>query len=161
MVRYTTHYACPSAEESFLTDLVIPLIACDNKRYLAKNKQAVANTDKKATSCSIPVDVYETEEKVVIMAGLFNVASKEDIKLIVGDDNQVLIQAKVIEFDKDARECNYHIKELSSFNEYSRRIALPCEVKVQKAEATFEKNVLRITFPKVMPEEKITQIKIH
>ena len=101
------------------------------------------------------LDVYQTDKDVVVKASLPGVKPEEVEVSITGDMLTIKGEHKEEEEEKKA---NYFRKELR-YGTFQRSMALPCEVKSEKAEANFENGVLTITLPKV-EEVKPKQIKV-
>lgn len=90
------------------------------------------------------VDVKETAKKVVVTAELPGLDEK-DIEISVVGDTLVLSGEKRQE-EEEQGEDYYRMER--RYGSFRRVIPLPCEVEVDKAEATFKKGVLTITLPK-------------
>jgi HSP20 family protein len=90
------------------------------------------------------VDVIDRENEVLVRVELPGV-EKKDIDVSLGDDT-VTIRATA---HKEAREerGDYFRREISK-GEFSRTIALPCDVDPAKAQAKFENGVLQLTLAK-------------
>lgn len=97
------------------------------------------------------MNVYEEDNNVVVEAELPGV-KPEDIDIEV-KENQLKIEAKREE-KKEEKEKGYWRKELRAAH-FKRIIPLPIEVVGEKAEASFEDGILKITIPKKeLPKEK-------
>ena len=93
---------------------------------------------------SMPVDLYQNNDNVVIKAGLPGVKTDEiQISLV---NNMLHIRAEIKE-EQNVEKATYHIKELR-FGSMSRSISLPCAVNSEKAKAEFENGILVLTLPK-------------
>ena len=104
------------------------------------------------------VDVYEDKGNVIVEAELPGVDPK-NIEVEVRD-NVLKIEAKTEE-EKEKKEKGYYRKEIS--RGYCKRIiSLPAEVKGEKANASYDKGVLKIVIPEVKPskERKEKGIKV-
>jgi HSP20 family protein len=102
------------------------------------------------------VDISETKDKLVIEADLPGLETKDVQVNITG--NVLTIKGEKAE-EKKEKEENYYRSERYR-GSFQRTLSLPVEVKADKAEARFEKGVLKITLPKV-EAAKSKQIKIQ
>lgn len=94
---------------------------------------------------SPPVDIYETDEAVILKAELAGL-NKSDVTIEVKDSTLVLRGER--KFEKDIKEENYHRIE-RSYGAFSRTFALPQTVDHSKVTATFKDGLLEITIPKI------------
>lgn len=93
------------------------------------------------------MDIYETEKNVVAEVELPGMDPK-NIEVEV-KDNVLKVEAKAEE-KKEEKKKGYYRKEMSR-GFYKRMIPLSVEVKGDKAEAKYEKGILKIVIPKVKP----------
>lgn len=102
----------------------------------------------------LAVDVYETEDKLVIKARTAGV-NKEDLDVSISDG--ILTVSGTLSSGDDTDATNWHIQECY-WGEFSRTVALPVAVKEDEASAALKDGVLTIEFPKVQQEQakKIT-----
>jgi HSP20 family protein len=91
------------------------------------------------------VDIYETDEKVIIKVELPGM-TKSDVVIEINGNNLVLRGER--KFQKDIREENYHCIE-RSYGMFSRSFALPDTVDRDNVVANFVEGILEITIPKV------------
>ncbi len=91
-----------------------------------------------------PVDLYETNDEVVVKASLPGVKA-EDIDISV-TGQVVTIKAESRE-EHEEKSPNYYRRERRA-GSAMRQLQLPSEVDSGKAEASFENGVLRLTLPK-------------
>jgi len=90
------------------------------------------------------VDMYQTENEVVVKASLPGMKA-DDIQLsVVGD---VFTLRGEIKTDDEIKEASYHIRERRS-GIFARSMPLPAAVQADKARAEFENGVLTLTLPK-------------
>lgn len=103
---------------------------------------------------NLAVDVYETDNDVVVMAGVPGV-KPEDIDISIQGD--ILTIKGETHSDSTVQEEHYHRRE-RRYGAFYRQLALPKPVKSDAAEAEFENGVLRLTIPKAdeARERKIT-----
>ena len=103
----------------------------------------------------LAVDVYETEEKLVVKARTAGV-KKEDLDVSISD-GILTISGNLSSGDTD-KITNWHIQECY-WGDFSRTIALPVPVKEDEVEAILKDGVLTISFNKVK-QEQAKRIKI-
>ena len=101
------------------------------------------------------LDVYETDDALVVKAALPGVRPDEVDISVTGDVLTVKGETKGEEETKDG---SYHRRELR-YGAFARSIPLPTRVDHEKAKATFENGILTITLPKA-EEVKPKSIKI-
>jgi HSP20 family protein len=99
---------------------------------------------------SMPVDVSETKDEVIVRADLPGF-SKDEIKLKATQD-ELIIEAGKRE-EKEERAENYFRQE-RRWGAVRRVIPLPVPVIPEKARAKFENGVLEVRLPKQEPEEE-------
>lgn len=102
----------------------------------------------------LAVDVYETEEKLIVKARTAGV-NKEDLDVSISDG--ILTISGTLSSGDDTDATNWHIQECY-WGEFSRTLALPVAVKEDEVEAVLKDGVLTISFAKVKQEQakKIT-----
>ncbi len=102
----------------------------------------------------LAVDVYETEEQLVIKARTAGV-NKEDLDVSISDG--ILTISGTLSSGDDSEATNWHIQECY-WGEFSRTLALPVAVKEDEVNAVLKDGVLSISFSKVKQEQakKIT-----
>lgn len=95
------------------------------------------------------VDVYQTENDVVVKAEIPGV-SKEDLKLFIDEDSvRISGQAKK---EKEFSDENVYRTE-RYYGNFSRTIPLPVEVKSENARAEYKDGILSVTVPKSEPSK--------
>ncbi len=90
------------------------------------------------------IDLYQTDDEVVVKAGLPGVKA-EDVQISVTAD--VLTLRGEFKQESEQKEASYHVRERRS-GSFERSVLLPTEVQTDKAKAAFENGVLTITLPK-------------
>ena len=90
------------------------------------------------------VDMYQTEDEVVVKATLPGVKA-EDISISVTGD--VLTLRGSTSEEKEVQEASYYLRERRQ-GEFSRSLPLPAAVVADKAVAEFEDGILQLTLPK-------------
>ncbi|MFZ2545315.1 MAG: Hsp20/alpha crystallin family protein [Candidatus Saccharimonadales bacterium] len=97
----------------------------------------------------LAVDVYETEERLVVKARTAGV-NKDELDVSISDG--ILTVSGTLSSGDDAEATNWHIQECY-WGEFSRTLALPVAVKEDEVEAVLKDGVLTITFSKVKQEQ--------
>lgn len=97
----------------------------------------------------LAVDVYETDEELVVKARTAGV-EKEDLDVSISDG--ILTITGTLSSGDDSAATNWHIQECY-WGEFSRTLALPVPVKEDEAKASLKEGVLSISFPKVQQEQ--------
>lgn len=102
------------------------------------------------------VDIYETENSLVVTAEIPGVSEKDiDVRI---ENNQLIIKGER-KFEKETKEENYHRIERIYGNFY-RSFSLPSAVDHEKVKAEYKNGVLKIVLGK-KEEIKPKQIKIE
>ena len=148
-------------------ELAAAFLNDDNEEQLAAQQQAnqvqpqqpVANDQAWEESedefpGQLAVDVYETDEKLIVKARTAGV-NKEDLDVSISDG--ILTISGTLSSGDDSDATNWHIQECY-WGEFSRTLALPVPVKEDEVEAVLKDGVLTISFGKVKQEQakKIT-----
>ena len=102
------------------------------------------------------VDIYETDEAIILVAELPGI-KKEDVSVEI-KDNLLTLKGKRIEDKAVSEEC-YFRKE-RCFGTFSRAFNLQHRVQPDKIKARFKDGVLKIEIPKP-EEEKPKQITVN
>jgi len=97
----------------------------------------------------LAVDVYETDEKLVIKARTAGV-NKEELDVSISDG--ILTISGTLNSGDDADAINWHIQECY-WGEFNRTLALPVSVKEDEVEAVLKDGVLTISFNKIRQEQ--------
>lgn len=90
------------------------------------------------------VDIKESAEAVVVKAEIPGIEA-QDINISVTGDVLTIKGEKKSE--REEKEENYHLVE-RSYGSFSRSMALPAAVDLDKIEAKYDKGVLTVTCPK-------------
>ena len=94
---------------------------------------------------SVPaVDMYQTDNEVVVKAALPGIKAEEVQINITGD---VLSLKGEVKQNEEVKEKAYHIRE-QRWGTFERTLVLPSNVVADKAKADFENGILTITLPK-------------
>lgn len=92
-----------------------------------------------------PIDVYQTDDDVVIEASMPGV-KPEDIEVSVTGDTLTL-RGEVREEKDVETERDYHVRE-RRYRRFARSLTLPSTVDANKAEATMDNGILTLSIPK-------------
>jgi len=94
---------------------------------------------------NLAMDMYETNDDVVVKLAVSGV-KPEDIEVtIVGDSLTIKGEVKA---EEQVNERSYHLRE-RRYGKFSRSVTLPSPVQVDKATAEFENGILTLTAPKL------------
>ena len=97
----------------------------------------------------LAVDVYETEDELVIKARTAGV-DRNDLDVSISDG--ILTISGTLSSGDDTNIRNWHIQECY-WGEFSRTLALPVAVKEDEVEAVLKDGVLTISFMKVQQKQ--------
>ncbi len=100
----------------------------------------------------LPVDVYETDDEVVVEASLPGLKPEEVAVSVIGDRLTIKAESKTEEANE---EQNYYRKERRN-RAFERALTLPVEVDADEAKATFENGELSLHLPKTAAEKPTT-----
>jgi HSP20 family protein len=102
-----------------------------------------------------PVDLYESEDALVVKAPLPGVKAEEVDISVTGDVLTIKGETKTQE---EVKRENYHCREIR-YGAFARSIPLPTKVNFEKTEAVVDGGVLTVTLPKA-EEVKPKTIKV-
>jgi len=108
-----------------------------------------------SSSWAPAVDIYETENELVLAAEVPGVEEK-DVEISV-EDNTLSIRGER-KFQKETKEENYHRIE-RSYGSFYRSFTLPNYIDQERIHAEHESGVLKVRMPK-KPEVKPRKVKI-
>lgn len=97
----------------------------------------------------LAVDVYETEDRLIVKARTAGV-NKQDLDVSISDG--ILTISGTLSSGDDSEATQWHIQECY-WGEFSRTLALPVAVKEEEVEAVLKDGVLTIGFNKVKQEQ--------
>ncbi len=97
----------------------------------------------------LAVDVYETDEKLIVKARTAGV-NKQDLDVSISDG--ILTISGTLSSSDDSAAQQWHIQECY-WGEFSRTLALPVLVKEDEVEAVLKDGVLTIGFTKIKQEQ--------
>ena len=111
-------------------------------------------------SWSIPIDIVEDDERLIVSASLPGLKS-DDIKVSV-DGNVLTVRAKASSESESSHEneneAGYLVRE-RRHGSFARSIRLPKSVDREKIESRYQDGVLRVELPKV-PEQTPRAIEV-
>ena len=104
-----------------------------------------------------PVDIYEKGDNLVVETQIVGIEpEKVDISI---EDNTLIIKGKS-EKKSEVEDKDYYRKEVR-YGSFYRAVSLPTSVIGDKAEATYEDGILKITIPKAAKaKEKKIKVKV-
>jgi HSP20 family protein len=103
----------------------------------------------------LPVDMYQTDDSVVVKASVPGIKPEEVEVTITGDTLTIKGETRT---EEEVKKDNYFHQEIG-YGAFHRSILLPSSLQTDKAEATFDNGILTLTIPKA-EETKPKQIKI-
>jgi HSP20 family protein len=95
---------------------------------------------------AIPVNVFENERELMVVAPMPGVAP-EDISVEVTDDGRLTLRAAQ---HGEGQDRIAHLTREWSYGPYERTIDMPCAVDARRANLSFGNGVLSITLPKAV-----------
>ena len=106
----------------------------------------------------VPLDVYATDDEVVVLAAIPGV-NPEDVRITI-DKNTLTLAGEIANVvdAEDAKGASWYLHELP-FGSFERSLTLPMALDASRAEATFDNGMLRLILPKA-ESEKPKQIKV-
>lgn len=115
-----------------------------------------SSNESSLTTWAPPVDIYETEQALVVKADLPDVKPEElDIRV---ENNVVTIRGER-KFDKKVQEENY-LRVERSYGSFARSFSLANTVNTEAIQADYKDGVLTLSIPK-REEAKPKQIKVR
>jgi HSP20 family protein len=116
-----------------------------------------ARTDNSALPTWAPaVDIYETENELVIKADLPEISEKD---LDVRVENNMLTIRGERKFEEKVKEDNY-LRIERTYGSFSRSFSLPNTVNTEAIKAEYKNGVLTVEMPK-RAESKPKQVKVN
>jgi HSP20 family protein len=103
-----------------------------------------------------PVDIFETENSIVLKAELPGIDPK-DVEVRI-EDNTLYLKGER-KFEKETKDENYHRVE-RSYGSFARSFSLPNSIDADKVAAEYKDGVLNLTLPK-REEAKPKTIRIN
>jgi HSP20 family protein len=113
-------------------------------------------SDSSLTTWAPAVDIYETENELVLKADLPDVNEKDiDIRI---ENNTLSIHGER-KFEQEVKEENY-LRVERSYGSFTRSFTLPSTVNTEAIKAEYKNGVLRVEMPK-RAESKPKQVKVN
>jgi HSP20 family protein len=108
------------------------------------------------TSWAPPVDIYETENELVLKVDLPEISDKDlDVRI---ENNMLTIRGER-KFESEVKQDNY-LRVERSYGSFSRTFGLPNTVNTEAIKAEYKNGVLTVSLPK-RAESKPKQVKIN
>ncbi len=107
---------------------------------------------------TLPVDMYETDENVIVKTGIPGVNAEEIEVSVTGDT--LTIKAETREEEEIQRED--YLRRERRLGSYCRSVTLPGGLETEKANADYTDGVLTLSFPKAEEvKPKTIEVKTH
>lgn len=103
-----------------------------------------------------PIDMYETDEAVVVETPMPGIDPK---RLDISIENGILSIKGTSERKTEVDDKNYYRKEVR-YGSVFRQIALPNRVAADKTEAVYEQGVLKLTMPKLSNDGAAIKVQV-
>jgi HSP20 family protein len=118
-----------------------------------------ANASNGTSRMPLPLDVYATENEVVVIASAPGLRA-EDIEISI-NQGTITLSGKTpnVAQSEEAKHATWYLHELPH-GSFSRSVTLPIEVDAANADATFDQGILRLRLPKA-EKAKPKQIKVR
>jgi len=129
---------------AFLTD---DSAVADDAAVVVSNDESWE--DEEPMPGQLAVDVYETQDRLVVKARTAGV-NKSDLDVSISDG--ILTISGTLSSGDDTEATQWHMQECY-WGEFSRTLALPVQVKEDEVEAVLKDGVLTIGFTKVKQEQ--------
>jgi HSP20 family protein len=126
-----------------------------NLRFFEDSFARLLNEPRAGRPWSPAVDVFETEDEVILKADVPEVELKDiDVRV----ENQTLTLSGERKFDKEDTTKGYHRIE-RGYGQFTRSFSVPQTVDTEKVEAAYSNGVLTVKLPK-KAAAKPRQVKI-
>ena len=127
-----------------------------NRMFNVTFSRAFGDEELTTRAWAPPVDIFETDNNLVLKAELPGVDPKE-VEVRVEDSTLYLKGQR--NFEREVKEENYHRIE-RSYGSFTRTFALPSSIDPEKVAAEYKDGVLTLTMPK-REEARPKTIKIN
>lgn len=115
-----------------------------------------SKTDSSLAAWAPAVDIYETENELVVKADLPDLTEKDiDVRV---ENNMLTIRGER-KYDQTVKEDNY-LRVERSYGAFSRSFSLPNTVNTDAIQASYKNGVLKVELPK-RAESKPKQVKVN
>jgi len=127
-----------------------------NLRFFEDSFNRLLNEPRAGRPWSPAVDIFETEDELVLKADVPEVDPKNvDVRV----ENQTLTLSGERKFDKENNSKGFHRIE-RSYGQFTRSFSVPSSVDTEKVEAGYQNGVLTVKLPK-KAAAKPRQVKIE
>lgn len=126
----------------------------DMDKFFDDNQSSLAM--RSAQSLVPPIDMYETDEAVVVETPMPGIDPK---RLDISIENGILSIKGSSERKTEVDDKNYYRKEVR-YGSVFRQIALPNRVEADKTEAVYEQGVLKLTMPKLSNDSGAIKVQV-
>lgn len=126
-----------------------------NRLFMTSLPRTFGNEDLASGGWSPSVDIFESENEIVLEAELPGM-KREDFEVSI--ENNVITLKGERRFEKKEESDNYHRVE-RSYGSFTRSFSLPRTVSAEETTADFKNGVLRVSLPK-KEEAKARKIEI-
>jgi len=113
----------------------------ENQKWISSDSEA-----------RLSIDLYETEQDIVIQSTIAGVKAK-DLDISIEDEMLTIKGKRQKQEHEDSSERKYLYQECY-WGAFTRKIILPEEVDASKIKAVIEEGVLTLKIPKIKKEEK-------
>ena len=97
-----------------------------------------------STWSSLPIDMYQTDNEVVVKAALPGIKADE---VQINVTNDILTIKGEVKHEEEKKDKSWHIRE-HRWGAFERSVMLPTGVIADKAKAEFDNGILTISLPK-------------
>lgn len=141
-----------TVEEVVETSVSTPVVVQEEETEETREEDWVDDADE--FPGQLAVDVYETDDKLIVKARTAGIERK-DLDVSISDN--ILTISGVLNGGEDEKATQWHIQECY-WGEFSRTIALPVQIKEDGVSAVLKDGVLTVSFEKEKVEapKKIT-----
>ena len=138
-------------DDLLMEDELAAAFLSDDDTQVAQSEPAGDDSwdEEEAMPGQLAVDVYETDERLVVKARTAGV-NKSDLDVSISDG--ILTISGTLSSGDDSDATQWHIQECY-WGEFSRTLALPVAVKEDEVEAVLKDGVLTISFSKIKQEQ--------
>lgn len=126
-----------------------------NRLFMTNVPRSVAQEDLASGGWSPSVDIYESENEIILEAELPGM-KRDDFEVSI-ENNVITLKGKR-EFEKKEEGDNYHRVE-RSYGAFTRSFSLPRTVSAENTTADFRNGVLKVSLPK-REEAKARRIEV-
>lgn len=96
---------------------------------------------------SLPLDIYETSDSVIIMTGALLGLKLDSLDISVTEGHEITLEGETVAPEMTTE--GQFIRRERKFGHFSRTVSIPTAVAAEEAKASYKDNVLTITLPKM------------